>query len=67
MVDAMCRLPLTKALPWRAIYHHGSGHFHDDNFGIVIEHFYDNIGMTYLDSVIKSSWVYMHDRKRDLQ
>ena len=26
------------------IYHHGSGHFHDDNFGNVMEHFYDSTG-----------------------
>uniref|UniRef100_M8BTW3 Uncharacterized protein n=1 Tax=Aegilops tauschii TaxID=37682 RepID=M8BTW3_AEGTA len=40
----MCRLPLTKALPRRAIYRHGSGHFCDDNFGNVMEHFYDSRG-----------------------
>ena len=32
----------------RAIYHHGSGHFRDDNFGNVMEHFYDSTGMTIL-------------------
>ena len=30
------------------IYRHGSGHFHDDNFGNVMEHFYDSTGMTIL-------------------
>ena len=48
MVDATCRSPLTKALLGRAIYRHGSGHFRDDNFGNVMEHFYDNTGMTIL-------------------
>ena len=27
---------------------HGSGHFRDDNFGNVMEHFYDSTGMTIL-------------------
>ena len=27
-------------------YRHRSGHFRDDNFGNVMEHFYDSIGMT---------------------
>ena len=27
---------------------HGSGHFRDDNFGNVMEHFYDITGMTIL-------------------
>ena len=35
-------------LLWRAIYHHGSGHFRNDNFGNVMEHFYDSTGMTIL-------------------
>ena len=30
-MDATCRSPLTKALLWRTIYRHGSGHFRDDN------------------------------------
>ena len=64
-MDATCRSPLMKALLWRAIYHHGSGHFRDDNFGNVMEHFYDSTGITILIA-IKSSWMYMHDRKRDL-
>ena len=46
----------------RAIYRHGSGHFRDDNFGNVMEHFYDNTGMT----ILILSWMYMHDKKRDL-
>ena len=66
MVDANCRLPLTKALPWHNIYHHGSEHSGYDNFGIVMEHFYDSTSMTIWILVIKSSWMYMHDRKRDL-
>ena len=48
MVDATCQLPLTKALLWRVIYRHGSGHFRDDNFGNVMEHFYGSIGMSIL-------------------
>ena len=32
----------------RAIYRHGSGHFRDDNFGNVMEHFYDITCMTIL-------------------
>ena len=47
-VDATCRSPLTKALLWCVIYRHGSGHFRDDNFGNVMEHFYDSTGMTIL-------------------
>ena len=31
-----------------AIYRHGSGDFRDDNFGNVMEHFYDNTSMTVL-------------------
>ena len=27
---------------------HGSGHFRDDNFGNVMEYFYDSTGMTIL-------------------
>ena len=30
------------------IYRHGSGHFRDDNFGNVMEHFYDSTGVTIL-------------------
>ena len=48
MVDDTCQLPLMKALLWRVIYCHGSGHFCDDNFGNVMEHFYDSTGMTIL-------------------
>ena len=33
---------------YHAIYRHGSGHFRDDNFGNVVEHFYDSTGMTIL-------------------
>ena len=65
MVDATCRSPLMKAVLWRAIYRHGSGHFRDDNFGIhgtlLRQHRYD-----YLDFVINLSWMYIHDKKRDL-
>ena len=28
------------------VYRHGSGHFRDDNFGNVMEHFYDSTCMT---------------------
>ena len=28
------------------VVRHGSGHFRDDNFGNVMEHFYDSTGMT---------------------
>ena len=39
---------LDESTSMAAIYHQESGHFRDDNFGNVMEHFYDSTGMTIL-------------------
>ena len=39
---------LDESTSMSVIYHHGSGYFRDDNFGNVMEHFYDSMGMTIL-------------------